>query len=434
MPQTCRSPFALLALVALSALAASPVAAQSEAPQAVGPDVTVFNLMDMINYGASGGIRGYSLGTRSCNRGDAPLNWCDQASGCAPGATTHDHPVIAQNMYRLKEGRFEQIGMSWLKHGFTSTNSTTTGCAGAGGQSCQSPPFGGNQLGIGCTDPYVASLNGSRPLGLRSEVDPTDGSYPFPYTAITPTLVYEQRIKVLESDLDPTLNPGALYWMEGQYIAPDDALSENGLNNASYRPITVTAGTFNLTFSGATVELLPAIDAWPTIDPQVERTDVDFNTGHAPTERFQVARKITQLGPSSWHYEYAVRNHNSDRAAQALLVDFPDGTTITNVGFKDIDHHSGEPYATTDWTIDVDVPTAAVSWASETYATNQNANALRWATLFNFWFDADAPSAYAKHTLTLFKPGLPAAVAFGVSLFSDGFESNGTGAWSDTVP
>ena len=78
------------------------------------------------------------------NRGDSPLNWCDQASGCAPGAGTEDHPVIAQNLYRLKDGRFEQIGMSWLKHGFTSTNSTTAGCTSASGGSCVSPPAGGN--------------------------------------------------------------------------------------------------------------------------------------------------------------------------------------------------------------------------------------------------------------------------------------------------
>ncbi len=425
---------AVPSLLVAAVLFATPMLAQQETPQALGPDVTVFDLMDTINYGTSGGIRGYSLGTRSCNRGGTPLNWCDETSGCAPGATNHDHPVIAQNMYRLADGRFEQVGMSWLKHGFVSTNSTSAGCTGSSGQSCVQPPFGGNQLGIGCTDPYVASLNGSRPLGMRSEVNPTDGSYPFPYTHITPTLIYEQRIKVPESDLDPAQNPGALYWMEGQYIAPDDAVADKALNNASYRPVTVTAGTFNLAFSAATVEMHSAIDAWQVEDPSVERTDVDFKTGSGPTERFQVARRVTDLGGGVWHYEYAIRNHNSERAAQAFSVDFPDGNVLSNAGFKDIDSHSGEPYSTTDWTIDVNAPSSTLTWSTETFATNQNANALRWATMYNFWFDAGVPPALATQTLTLFTPGTPSQLTFFFSIFSDGFESGGTTNWSETSP
>src|SRR6185295_15286687 len=151
---------ALIAACCLGVLAAtlSTIGRSSQAGAAVGPDVTVFAFTDIGNFVSANGFAAYSVGTRSCNRGDTPLNWCDQASGCAPGATTKDHPVIAQNLYRLKNGRFDQIGMSWLKHGFTSTNSTTSGCAGATGQSCSSPPAGGNQLGVGCTDPYNSGL------------------------------------------------------------------------------------------------------------------------------------------------------------------------------------------------------------------------------------------------------------------------------------
>ena len=39
----------------------------------------------------------FRMGTNSCNIGDQPLNWVD---------ATNQHPVIAQNMYRLKTGRF----------------------------------------------------------------------------------------------------------------------------------------------------------------------------------------------------------------------------------------------------------------------------------------------------------------------------------------
>ena len=32
-----------------------------------------------------------------------------------------------------------------------------------------------------------------------------------------------------------------------------------------------------------------------------------------------------------------------------------------------------------------------MTWSTETFATNQNANAIRWGTLYNFRFDADRP-------------------------------------------
>jgi hypothetical protein len=254
--------------------------AQGEVPTAaVGPDVTVFLFTDIGNYGNTDGVVGYSIGTRSCNRGDAPLNWCDQASGCAAGATTHDHPVIAQNLYRLRNGRLDQIGMSWLKHGFLSTNSTTSGCAGATGQACSQPPAGSNQLGVGCTDPYNWSLNGSRPLGMRSEVNGTTGAYPFPYTSVDSTGTFEQRVKVLGTDVDPALNAGALYFAEAQYIAPDDAAAGNALNNASYRRVTVGgAPNFPLTMTGTMFEKLSAINAWKAADSTVELTNSDFCT------------------------------------------------------------------------------------------------------------------------------------------------------------
>ena len=305
--------------------------------------MTVIYIGDTQNYGASGGIRGYAIGTTSCNIGTTPVNWCDNLpSGCS-GLTAAQHPVIAQNMYRLLDGRFEQIGMSWLKHGFVSTNSTDPSCLV--GHSCASPPRGGNELGVGCTDTYGAGLNGSRPMGMRSEVNSTTGVFPFPETQVNPTLIYEQRIKVPEAEL---ALPGASYWVEGQYIADNDAVVGNGFNNASYRSITVSPSTFNLSFAGSTIREKTAIQAWKTADPAVETFDEDFCS--APKERFEVARKVTVVDGDTWHYEYVVRNLNSDHAAGAFSVDFPDGTPIANVGFNDIEHHSGEPYATTDWT------------------------------------------------------------------------------------
>jgi hypothetical protein len=393
-----------------------------------GPDVTVIELTDMENYGSAGGYRGYSVGTDSCNVGNQPVNWCDEGS-CGP-LNSSQHPVIAQGLYRLKSGRFEQIGMSWLKHGFLSLNSTNSTCQ-TGHPSCTTPPLGGSQLGVGCTDTYQASLNGSTPMGRRSEVNASNGVFPFPYSQVFPGDVVQQHIKVLETDLAAASNPGALYWIEGQYIADNDAAAGNGFNNASYRKVTVQATSpFELSFSGATIREKTALRAWQVQDPAVELLNVDIPG--AIVERFEVARRVTNPSSGVWHFEYAIRNMNSDRSGQFFAIDFPDGTTFTNDGFKDIEHHSGEPYSTADWSVAIDDPNSVISWQSENVATNVNANALRWATLFNFWFDADSPAS-KTHRLAFFKPGSPAFVDFTFpDIFADGFEFGNTAQWSNT--
>jgi hypothetical protein len=346
--------------------------------------------------------------------------------------TSKQHPVIAQGLYRLMDGRLSQIGMSWLKHGFLSTNSPNSACQ-TGHPQCTSPPQGGDQLGVGCTDTYGAGLNGSTPLGRRSEVNVTTGNFTYPYSSPTPGNVVEQHVKVLESDIVPASNPGALYWVEAQYIADNDALAGNGFNNASYRRVTVgTNSPYDLTFSGGTIREKTALEAWKVQDPKVELVNVDIPG--AVVERFQVARRVTNPAAGAWHFEYAIRNMNSDRSGQFFAIDFPDGTTISNPGFKDIEHHSGEPYATADWTPNVNVPNAVVSWAGEEFATNANANALRWATLFNYWFDADSPAS-STHRLTFFKPGTPVYVDFVFpTIFVDGFEFGDTANWSAAAP
>ncbi len=74
-----------------------------------GPDVIVGVLPSMGSQGTVSGISAFSVGTTSCNTGDQELLWL---------AGTNRVPVIAQNMYRLKDNRFEHIGMSWVKHAF----------------------------------------------------------------------------------------------------------------------------------------------------------------------------------------------------------------------------------------------------------------------------------------------------------------------------
>ena len=182
----------------------------------------------------------------------------------------------------------------------------------------------------------------------------------------------------------------------------------------------------------ATVREHSAIYAWQATDPTVELFHADIPG--AIIERFEVARKVMAVDADTWHYEYAIHNVNSDRSARAFSVDFADGTPISGVGFHDVDSHSGEPYSTTDWTPVVTPGTGTVAWSTSTFGADPNANALRWATMYSFWFDADAPPATAVQAIELFKPGSPAALTFTLPLFADGFQSHNLTAWSAALP
>ena len=354
------------------------------------PDVIVGDLPSTNSYGTNSGtgIYAYSLATTSCNIGTANLNW---------QANNNNHPVIAQDMWRLHEGRFSQIGTSWLKHGFCALQNTglCPGCGGGGG--CLS------YLTPGCADPYSAGLNGNQSnLGPRSQVNAYSGFFPYPYNA-PPCPPGEgticRRLQVAESDLVGA--PGALYFISGQYVASDDADFGNQGNNASYRRVNVSAsGNHNLSFVGSTQQQQPGIQAWQDNQPSVTLVDVQV-----PNEGlFIVGYDVTDNGNGTYNYEYAVYNMYSDRSARSFTIPYPAGATILSHGFRDIPWHSGEPFDGTDWAATLN-PGIGITWETDTFAANQNANALRWSMMFNFYFTSDAPPATNTAIMGLFKPG-----------------------------
>jgi hypothetical protein len=153
--------------------------------------------------------------------------------------------------------------------------------------------------------------------------------------------------------------------------------------------------------TGATVRQEPAIQAWQNIHPDVRLSDL-LSAGDG---RITVGSKATDNGDGTWHYEYAVYNMNSHRSAGVFSVPIPAGANPTNVGFHAPAHHSGEPYSTADWTSQVF--SDRIEWASESFATNPDANALRWGTLYNFRFDSVLAPQDAQATVTYFRPGSP---------------------------
>ena len=354
---------------------------------------------------------GLGVGTTSCNNGTVDLNWFAMPQV--------DHPVIPQNVYRMSGGadsaeRFEQIGQSWLKHAFVaaSGNSCAFGCNGVGG----------SHLGVGCSDPYGSSLNaGQTGLGSRAWVNPFTGAYPS--TANNHTghshLGTSHRILVEQADLNTTLNTGATYYAEAQYVSPHEYTwcqshpgECNMFNNASYRRFNVT-GTTSFTFSpvGSTVRMTPAIMAWTgaTVNAIQPAPGVDG--------QFLVGYKVTGPVGGVWHYEYAINNQNLDRGIQALTIPLGCGITLSNVGFhappngpgfSEDGTQAGAGYSNAVWSVNQNG--SLISWSAESFGQNPNANALRWGTTYNFRFDSNRPPQSSYGIIGFYKSGSPMAI------------------------
>lgn len=368
-------------------------------------DVITGNVYVVQQQGRSAGRVGISIGTTACNKGTVPADW--------QALPANNHPVIAQNLYRLRNDRFEQLGHSWVKHGFgvTANDLCNYGCT---------PGCPSNQLCGGCSDSYNAQLNGTQSaIGSRAWIQPFTGFFisgsnrhaGHSHDGVS------HRIIVDDAELaqDQNGNDEALYYAEGQYILwqeythPDSRAAQAMMNNVTHRQVAVggvAGGTYTFTLLGGPTQEQPAIFAWPgaSFSEIIPAPDEDG--------RAWLACKVTAVGAGFWRYEYALYNENLDRALDVLRIPVMPGTIIGMTGFSAPENHPGwledgtdgsAGFSNTPWP-----PTAsadAIDWRTSAFADNPNANAVRWGTLYNFWFFAKAPPRAANATIGFFKTG-----------------------------
>jgi hypothetical protein len=384
-----------------------------------GPDVIVGDVEDVAQFNSPVGTQvGLAIGTDSCNNGDQPVNWL--------ALPNTDHPVVPQNLYRMSGGanndaRFEQIGQSWMKHTFLALQDSVCGTCNT------SPPCNpGPQLCPGCSDPYTSGLNGDQnSIGSRAWVNPFTGSFPSSannHSGHSHDGV-SHRIRTEVDDLNPTLNSGATYFGEAAYVSPHEhawCLSHptecNMFNNVSYRRFSVSGGPtfFNFSPVGSTVRMQPAIMAWAATGATVTQYQPDPGNDGI----LFVGYKVTGPNNGVWHYEYAIYNENLDNGIQYFQIPVFSGVNISNVGFHAPPQEPGwandgtfnnQGYSSTPWSVNQQL--SYIQWSCETFAQNQNANAIRWGTLYNFRFDAQAPPQNVPNAFVgLFKTGSVIAV------------------------
>jgi hypothetical protein len=160
------------------------------------------------------------------------------------------------------------------------------------------------------------------------------------------------------------------------------------------------------------VRMTPATAAWTgatssTIEPE---PGVDG--------RAFVVFKVTGPVAGIWHYEYAIHNQNLDRSVQSFSVPLGCGITVSNTGFRAPPNHPGfandgtvgsAGFSNAAWTPNQVLE--SLTWNTQTFAQNPNANAIRFGTMYNFRFDANRPPQDVMATVGFLKTGAPITVA-----------------------
>lgn len=355
-----------------------------------GPDVitylvaNTFGGYDMEYYGQASGVLGYAMASTAGNTGNMVSQWTGNGGQYSP--------VIAQNCYRIKDGRFEQIGLSWLKHSFCAVSEAMCSCQST---SCSS-------LGIGCADTYWAGLNADADAP-RSEINATTGVYTYPFMQ-SPCGQSSIRGK-LQINPDDVPQSGADYYIEVQYVQPDSDPDypdeydyDNQYNNVSWRQINFNSATSTSPVTNTTV-MESAIEAWGNYGAVVRDVwtpEADGNIG-----LMHLGYNIIDNGNGTWTYVYAVHNQNSHNSCGSFSAPVSDCVEISDVQFHDVDYHSCEMVDGTDWSYEI--ADGYITWSTESYDQNEWANAIRWGTVYTFSFTADYPANVSEAMIGMWR-------------------------------
>jgi hypothetical protein len=351
-------------------------------------DVALINMSQVSQVALGGGMVAIAPSAVLKNVGVTEVPWISKFSAPQPPYNNDQHPYLVWNMYRVVDGRLEQIGASGLKHAFLTLN-TNCGCPS------------GSILWVNCEDTYGVSTNNSTgSLSPRTEITAHTGVWQRCGSIFDPDCDGFQnsppgfsgagdprRLAVPETELQ---TPGAQYYFESWYVVRDD---NNIFNGMAYRTVTPTFGGASWSFSPIGVHTNgPVIDAW--VNPLSPGPNADTERVNTGRGYVTVAVKTTDLGAGRWRYVYAIANHDFDDMIGTVSVPLPAGSTVTNVTFHDVDRNPK-----TDWVVDI-VPGDHVSWSAPTSPLTPAAFGQDWGMLYTFSFEVDAaPMAQAAITL-----------------------------------
>ncbi len=373
--------------------APSEAAQQAAAVGVSGIDMELGGLQSLVVLGHEGdfpeGRSGLSLTTISCNAGDVDIPWLK--------AMDPEHPGIGMALYREWNGRFEQVGLSWIKHGFfAQSNSSCTPCLS---------PGGGTALGLGCSDTYGSGNNADRFwLGPRDEWNPYTAEWECSGSFFDGVPVdclrdedgstlspVDHRLEAFDADL---ATPGASYWYEAFYMVRDDVNPQNNIGSRRAEFVVDGEGFF------ATTPLVS--DGNPLVQgPAIQRWGQKRSlAGLAPDDgNVILAVQVTPVAGGLWRYEYALFNWTLDRKVDSFSLPISTGLAM-GASFHDIDDQ-----AANDWVVSKAQGNLAWAFPGVFLAGHKVAGPLEFGTLYNFGFTSDKPPAVRNAVLGIHEAG-----------------------------
>ncbi len=332
------------------------------------------------------------------NFGEADVPWFRQFvpadASFYPFEPRDQHPYLVWNLYRIMNGRIEQLAASGAKHAFyTINNSCELNCDG------HVPlAYRGHVLWPGCLDVYAAGTND---LGLyqapRAEVSPSTGHWDSCGSYFDPACTgdqtgnagdWEHRLLVDPQELNHG-DEGAEYFVDAWYVVQFDV---DIWNTMGFRQVNPSPGGHGgYTFGPGPFQQGSPISHWVSEDSRdpmsVHRvitvpslTPDEPYPNNMPQGHLRVLGRAEEVDDGLWRYRYAVMNFDFDRGIESFTIALPAEAELIDVWM------GGPPDVLAN-------PWTASRSGNQIEFQGQAGEILPWFTLYNFEVLTDAAPA-----------------------------------------
>jgi len=327
------------------------------------------------------------------NIGTAEVPWYQQFT--TPGHDPYNndqHPFLNWAIYREVDGRFEQLGVSGVKHAFLTINSNCT-------INCNDSHI----LWLGCEDVYgVGNNDSSFALGPRAEIEAYTGVWencgsffdPLPCTGNhqqSSNGTDENRLTVYTDDLTDVNNTGM--YMQAWYLIRDDINIFNSMGYRSISPVE-SGGGWNMN-RGPTFTNGPALDNYVT--PNTISSMESSQTITTSEGQFTVAVKVVDLGAGLFRYNYAIENYDFDPRFINYHIPLATSALVSDTVFVDPEHDDAN-----NWQFSHNNGVLSIQGNAQ--------NEQDWGMLFSFSFTTNAPPIQARITIDAAHPVISTTV------------------------